>query len=210
MNEPAVIRVLAADAHPLIRAGVEAVVRGEPGMDFVGGAASGEEAVELFRRLRPDVVLMDLRMPGRGGVEAIRAIVGEFPDARVVALATIDGDEDIDRALEAGARGYVLKDMLRGEVPSAIRSVCAGPRTTPPGAAGRLAEHAPRVALTGRELAVLRLLARGMSTPQIGCALVRSEETVEVHVRHILEKLGADDPGAAVSSAVHRGIVDLD
>jgi len=128
----------------------------------------------------------------------------------VVALATIDGDEDIHRALEAGARGYVLKDMLRGELPGVIRSVCAGPRTMPPGAAVRLAEPAPWVALTGRELAVLRLLARGMSTPQIGCALARSEETVRVHVRHILEKLEADDPGAAVAAALHRGIVHLD
>ncbi|HEX8271485.1 MAG TPA: response regulator transcription factor [Longimicrobiaceae bacterium] len=210
MDEPAGIRVLAVDDHPLIRAGVGAVIGGEPGMELVAEGASGEEAVELFRRHRPDVVLMDLGMPGMGGVEAIRAIVAEFPDARLVALTTFDGDEDIHRALAVGARGYVLKDMLRGELPDVIRSVAAGRRAIPPDVAGRLAEHAPRVALTRRELEVLGLMADGMSNPQIGRALVRSEETVKVHVRHILEKLGTDDRTAAVTIALQRGILHLD
>ncbi len=210
MEVPAEIRVIAADDHPLIRAGIEAVVCAEPGMRFIAEASSGEEVVELFRRHRPDVVLMDLRMPGMGGVEATRAIVAEFPDARVVALTTYDGDEDIFRALEAGARGYVLKDMLRSEVPNAIRSVCAGRRAIPPEVAERLAEYTPRVALTDRELEVLRLMARGMSNPQIGRALVRTEGTIKVHVKHILEKLDTDDRTAAVMIALERGILHLD
>ena len=210
MEERPPIRVVAADDHPLIRAGIEAVIGDEPDIEFVAGAPSGEEAVELFRVHRPDVVLMDLRMPGMGGVEATRAIVAEFPEARVVAVTTYGGDEDIYRALEAGARGYVLKDMLGAEVLNVIRSVFAGHRAIPPEVAARLAEHTPRTPLTERELEVLRLMARGLSNPQIGRALMRAEETVKVHVKHILEKLDTDDRTAAVTIALQRGILHLE
>lgn len=204
------IRVLAADDHPLVRAGLAAVVAAEPDMEFVGEAASGREAVELYRAHRPDVMLMDLRMPGMDGLSATRAILAEFPAARIVVLTTYDGDADIHRALEAGARGYLLKDMLRTEVLHTIRAVHRGSRVIPPEVAARLAEHVPRVELTAREVEVLELVAKGLSNKEVARVLGRTEETVKVHLKHVFEKLGVEDRTEAVTTALQRGILHID
>jgi DNA-binding NarL/FixJ family response regulator len=210
MDEPAPITVLTADDHPLIRAGLAAVVGAQSDMTVVGEAANGEEALERYRELRPDVVLMDLRMPVMDGLSATRAILAEFPEARIVALTTYDGDEDIHRALEAGARGYLLKDMLRAEVLRAIRTVHRGQRSIPAPVAARLAEYTPRVELTPREIEVLRLVAKGFSNREVGELLGRTEGTVKVHLKNILEKLGVDDRTEAVTTALQRGFIRLD
>jgi DNA-binding NarL/FixJ family response regulator len=204
------VKVLTADDHPLIRDGLAAVIGAQPDMAVVGEASNGEEALEQYRELRPDVMLMDLRMPVMDGLTAIRAIVAEFPGARIVALTTYDGDEDIHRALEAGAKGYLLKDMLRTEVLHAIRAVHRGQRVIPAPVAARLAEYTPRVELTEREVEVLRLVAKGFSNRQIGELLGRTEGTVKVHIKNILEKLDADDRTEAVTVALQRGIIHLD
>jgi DNA-binding NarL/FixJ family response regulator len=204
------ITILAVDDHPLIRSGLAAVLAGEGDMRLVAEASNGEEAVEAYRAHRPHVVLMDLRMPVMDGVSAIRAIRDEFPAARVIALTTYEGDEDIYQALAAGARGYLLKDMLRTELLQAIRAVHRGSRGIPPAVAAKLAEHAPRVELTPRELEVLRLVAAGRSNPEIAAVLGRAESTMKVHVRSILQKLGTDDRTEAVTIAVRRGILRLD
>jgi DNA-binding NarL/FixJ family response regulator len=204
------VKVLTADDHPLIRDGLAAVIGAQPDMVVVGEASNGEEALEQYRELRPDVMLMDLRMPVMDGLTAIRAIVAEFPGARIVALTTYDGDEDIHRALEAGAKGYLLKDMLRTEVLHAIRAVHRGQRVIPAPVAARLAEYTPRVELTEREVEVLRLVAKGFSNRQIGELLGRTEGTVKVHIKNILEKLDADDRTEAVTVALQRGIIHLD
>jgi DNA-binding NarL/FixJ family response regulator len=210
MNGPAPITVLTADDHPLIRTGLAAVIGAESDMVLAGEAANGEEAIERYRELRPDVVLMDLRMPVMDGLAAIRAIIAEFPAARVVALTTYDGDEDIHRALEAGAKGYLLKDMLRTEVLRAIRAVYRGQRSIPAPVAARLAEHTPRVELTPREIEVLQLVAKGFSNREVGDILGRTEGTVKVHLKNILEKLGVDDRTEAVTTALQRGFIHLD
>jgi DNA-binding NarL/FixJ family response regulator len=210
MDGPAPITVLAADDHPLIRAGLAAVIGVEPDMVLAGEATNGEEALERYRELRPDVVLMDLRMPVMDGLTAIRAIIAEVPAARIVALTTYDGDEDIHRALEAGAKGYLLKDMLRTEVLRAIRAVHRGQRSIPAPVAARLAEHTPRVELTPRELEVLHLVAKGFSNREIGGVLGRTEGTVKVHLKNILEKLEVDDRTEAVTTALQRGFIRLD
>jgi DNA-binding NarL/FixJ family response regulator len=210
MDGPAPISVLAADDHPLIRAGLAAVIGAEPDMILAAEAANGEEALERYRELRPDVVLMDLRMPVMDGLTAIQAIVAEFPAARIVALTTYDGDEDIHRALEAGAKGYLLKDMLRTEVLRAIRAVHRGQRSIPAPVAATLAEHTPRVELTPRELEVLHLVAKGFSNREIGDVLGRTEGTVKVHLKNILEKLDVDDRTEAVTTALQRGFIRLD
>jgi two-component system NarL family response regulator len=210
MDSPARVTVLTADDHPLIRSGLAAVIDAQPDMAVVGEATNGEEALERFRELRPDVVLMDLRMPVMDGLAAIRAIVSEFPTARIVALTTYDGDEDIHRALEAGAKGYLLKDMLRTEVLHAIRAVHRGQRVIPAPVAARLAEYTPRIELTPRETEVLRLVAKGFSNRRIGEILGRTEGTVKVHLKNILEKLGVDDRTEAVTVALQRGILHLE
>jgi DNA-binding NarL/FixJ family response regulator len=210
MEQRLPITVAAADDHPLVRAGLAAVIGGEAGMSFLGEAANGQEAVALYRLLRPDVMLMDLRMPMMDGVAATRAIVREFPDARIVALTTYDGDEDVHQALEAGARGYLLKDMLRTEVLATIRSVYRGQRSIPAPVAARLAEHTPRIELTEREREVLQLVARGLSNKQIADSIGRTEGTVKVHLKNIHEKLGVDDRTGAVTTGLRRGIIHLD
>jgi DNA-binding NarL/FixJ family response regulator len=203
------IRILSAEDHPLIRAGLDAVINAEPDMRMVAEAANGEEALERYREHRPDVVLMDLRMPVMDGLSATRAILREFPDARVVALTTYEGDEDIHRALAAGARGYLLKDMMRSELLDVIRTVHRGQRAIPPAVAARLAEYTPRVELTVRELEVLRLMAKGLSNPELARILGRTENTMKVHVSNILEKLGVSDRTEAVTLAIQRGILHL-
>jgi DNA-binding NarL/FixJ family response regulator len=210
MNAPAQITVLTVDDHPLIRTGLAAVINAELDLRLVGEATNGEEALEAYRSLRPDIVLMDLRMPVMDGVSAIRAIREEFPAARIIALTTYEGDEDIYQALSAGAKGYLLKDMLRTELLQVIRSVYRGMRGIPPAVAAKLAEFTPRLELTPRELEVLRLIARGRSNPEIAELLGRAESTMKVHVRSILQKLGTDDRTEAVTIAVRRGILHLD
>jgi DNA-binding NarL/FixJ family response regulator len=209
MDSSTPVTVLTADDHPLIRSGLAAVIGAQPDMIVVGEATNGEEAIERYRELRPDVLLMDLRMPIMDGVAAIRAIVAEFPRARIVALTTYDGDEDIHRALEAGAKGYLLKDMLRAEVLHAIRAVHRGQRVIPAPVAARLAEYTPRIELTPRETEVLGLVAKGFSNRQIGEILGRTEGTIKIHLKNILEKLGADDRTEAVTIALQRGIIHL-
>ena len=204
------ITILSVDDHPLIRAGLAAVLGVESDMRVVAEAANGEEAIERYREHRPDVVLMDLKMPIMDGLAACRAILAEWPQAKVVILTTYDGDEDIYRALDAGAKGYILKDMLRTEVVNLVRTVHAGRRGIPPRVASRLAEHTPRVALTSRELEVLTLMSKGFSNPEIGRIIGRTEGTVKVHAKHILQKLEASDRTEAVTVAAQRGFIRLD
>jgi two-component system NarL family response regulator len=204
------IRVLVADDHPIVRAGLATVVSQQLGLELVGEAADGAEAVAIVRDRRPDVVLMDLRMPRMDGVTAIRRIKAEFPDVRVLALTTYEGDADIYRALEAGARGYLTKDMLLTEVLSAIRAVHRGERVIPTPVAARLAEFTPRVDLTERETEVVRLVARGLSNREIAGVIGRSDETVKLHLKNIFSKLGVADRTEAVTLAISRGILHLD
>jgi DNA-binding NarL/FixJ family response regulator len=175
----------------------------------VGQAATGEEGLREFREHRPDVTLLDLRLPDIGGVEVLRAIRAEAPEARVVILTTFEGDVEIQRALEAGARGYLLKTMPPGELVEAIRQVHAGKKRIPPAVAAQLAEHVSDEALTPREIEVLRHIAQGNRNKDIGERLFISEETVKVHVKHVMDKLGASDRTEAVAIAIRRGIIQL-
>ncbi|MDB4888732.1 MAG: response regulator receiver [Gemmatimonadetes bacterium] len=204
------IRVLTADDHPVVRAGVRAMIANESDIDLVAEATDGTEAIELYDEHLPDVVLMDLRMPRTNGVDATRAIVTAHPRARIIALTSYEGDADIFRALDAGARGYLLKDMLGTEVIRAIRTVAAGNRMIPPEIAARLAEFTPRWELTGREEEVLCLAAKGLRNREIANVIGRTEGTVKVHLKHVLAKLGVEDRTQAVSLAIQRGIVHLD
>jgi DNA-binding NarL/FixJ family response regulator len=203
------IRILAADDHPLIRAGVAAFLATEPGIEVVAEAENGEEALERYREIQPDLVLMDLSMPVMDGLEATRAILAEFPEARIVVLTTYAGDEDIHRALDAGAMGYMVKDMMVAEVLKIIRLVMSGRRGIPPAVAAKLAEHTPRIALTPREIEVISLMSTGLTNAQIASRIGRTEETVKVHVKNILQKLDAQDRTAAVTIAVRRGFIRL-
>jgi DNA-binding NarL/FixJ family response regulator len=203
------ITILTADDHPLIRVGLGAVLGCESDMAVVAEAATGEEAIEAYRTHRPGVVLMDLRMPLMDGLDATRAILAEDPGARIVMLTTYDGDEDIYRALDAGARGYLLKDMLRTEIVAVVRRVWSGRRAIPASVATRLAEHTPRIGLTPRETEVIGLAAQGCSNLEIADRIGRTEATVKVHVRNILQKLGVDDRTAAVTTAIRRGFIQL-
>jgi DNA-binding NarL/FixJ family response regulator len=204
------IRIMAVDDHPLIRSGLRAVIASEPDMEMVGEAANGEEAIDRYREERPDIVLMDLRMPVMDGLTATVAILREFPDAKIVALTTYEGDEDIHRALSAGARGYLLKDMMRSQLLQVIRTVQKGQRAIPAAIAARLAEYTPRIELTPRELEVLQLMAKGFSNPEIASTLGRTESTMKVHVSNILQKLQATDRTEAVTVAIQRGILHLE
>jgi len=203
------IRILTVDDHPLMRAGVASFLATEPGLQVVAEAANGEEALEKYRELRPDLVLMDLSMPVMDGLEATHAILEEFPDARIIVLTTYAGDEDVHRALDAGAVGYVLKDMLVADILKVIRSVIAGRRGIPPAVAATLAQHTPRIALTPRETEVISLIATGLTNGEIAQRIGRTEETVKVHVKNILRKLNAQDRTEAVTNAVRRGFIRL-
>jgi len=203
------IRILTVDDHPLMRAGVASFLATEPGLQVVAEAANGEEALEKYRELRPDLVLMDLSMPVMDGLEATQAILEEFPDARIIVLTTYAGDEDVHRALDAGAVGYVLKDMLVADILKVIRSVIAGRRGIPPAVAATLAQHTPRIALTPRETEVISLIATGLTNGEIAQRIGRTEETVKVHVKNILRKLNAQDRTEAVTNAVRRGFIRL-
>jgi DNA-binding NarL/FixJ family response regulator len=204
------ITILTADDHPLIRDGLAAVLRAESGLQVVAEAANGEEAIEAYARLHPDIVLMDLRMPVMDGLTAARAILADDPNARIIVLTTYDGDEDIHRALAAGARGYLLKDMMRTDLLGVIRAVHRGQRGIPAPIAARLAEYTPRVGLTPRELEVLRLVADGLSNAAVGERIGRTEGTVKVHLKNILQKLDVKDRTEAVTTALRRGFIRLD
>lgn len=203
-------RVMVADDHPVVRTGLAAVIAQEPDLLLVAQAENGEQAVALFREHQPDVVLMDLRMPLVDGVEAIRRVTEEFPAARILALTTYEGDADIRRALEAGARGYLLKDMLLSDVITAIRAVQRGERVIPMAVAARLAEFPERSDLTEREVEVLQLVARGLSNKEAARAIGRMDETVKIHLKNIFAKLGVADRTEAVTVALARGLIHLE
>jgi two-component system NarL family response regulator len=204
------IHVLSADDHPVVRAGIAAMVANEPDIDIVAEAREGAEPVALFEVHRPDVVLIDLRMPNLDGVSAIHAIRSIDPNARLVALTTYDGDADIHRALSAGACAYLLKDAMVDELVGAIRNAVSGKRVIPASVASKLAEFTPRDDLSAREQEVLLHVARGLGNKEIGQAIGRSPETVKAHLESIFQKLGARDRTHAVTLALQRGIIQLD
>lgn len=204
------IRILAVDDHELLRKGIAALVEGEADMTLVAEAANGRDAIQQFRAHLPDVTLMDLQMPEMSGLDAIIAIRSEFPDARIIVLTTYTGDAQATRALQAGARGYVLKSLVNKELLATIRAVHAGKRTLSPEVSFELAEHATDDALTEAELAVLRLIAGGNANKQIADRLSVTEETVKGRVRNILSKLGANDRTHAATIGLKRGIIDLE
>jgi DNA-binding NarL/FixJ family response regulator len=204
-----VIRVLAVDDHPLLREGIAALIATEKDMELIGEASNGREALDLFRNFHPDITLMDLQMPEMNGIDAIGAIRGEFPDARIIVLTTQPGDVQVSRALKAGARAYLLKGMLRKELLETIRAVHAGQKRLSSEIAAEIAEHATDGALTPREIEVLRLVAAGNANKEIGARLSLTEVTVKSHVKNVLAKLGANDRTHAVTIALKRGIIDL-
>jgi len=202
-----IIRLLVVDDHHVVRQGLVSLINSEPDMSVMAEASNGQQAVELFRQLKPDVTLMDLRLPVLSGVEAITEIRKEFPAARIMVLTTFDGDEDIYRALQAGAAGYLLKDMFSDELLEAIRAVYSGLRRIPAAVAERLAGRVGGPNLTGRELDVLKLIVKGKSNKEIGTELTISEATVKTHINNILTKLGVSDRTQAATTALQRGIV---
>jgi len=204
-----VIRILSVDDHQLLREGIAAVLSEQPDMTLVGQAGNGKDAVESFRRLRPDVTLMDLRMPDMNGIDAIVAIRAEFPNARIIVLTTYPGDAQAAAALRAGAAGYLLKSLVRKELIETIRVVNAGKKRIPPEIATEIAEHVADDALTERELEVLRRVAAGKANKVIAAELDISEGTVKTHMKSILPKLDASDRTHAVMIALKRGILDL-
>jgi DNA-binding NarL/FixJ family response regulator len=209
MSESRRIRVFSVDDHPLLREGIAAIINNQQDMLMVAQASTGRDAIQQFREHRPDVTLMDIRLPDISGIDAMIAIRSEFPDARIVMLTTFEGDVEIQRALAAGARGYVLKNMPPNDLVDVIRQVDAGKKRIPHEIAAQLAEHMSDEALTAREIDVLRHVAGGNRNRDIAEQLSISEETVKVHVKHIMEKLGASDRTAAVAIAARRGIIQL-
>ncbi len=204
------IRILIVEDHAIVRQGMFALLSTIEDLEVVAQAPDGEQAVTLFSRHQPDVTLMDLRLPGIGGVEAISRIRGRYPEARIIVLTTFDGDEDIYRALQAGARGYLLKGMDLDELVEAIRAVHRGKSRIPPAVAERLAERLAGPSLTERETGVLRLIVAGNSNKEIAAALFISEATVKTHINNLLGKLGVSDRTQAATTALQRGIVHLD
>lgn len=209
MNEPTPIRILCVDDHPLLRQGIGSIISSQPDMLLIAEAASGREGIQQFREHRPDITLMDLRLPDMSGIDSLIAIRNEFTDARIIVLTTFEGDVEIQRALGAGAYGYMLKSMPPRNLVEMIRQVHMGKKRIPPEVAAHLAEHFSEEALTEREIDVLRHIAGGNRNRDIAERLFISEETVKVHIRHIMEKLGASDRTQAVAIAVRRGIVQL-
>ncbi len=210
MSDKPAIRILAVDDHELLRRGIAALVEVEPDMTLVAEAVNGRDAIQQFRVHRPDITLMDLQMPEMSGLDAIIAIRSEFPDARIIVLTTYAGDAQATRALQAGARSYVLKSLVNKELLDTIRAIHSGKRTLSPEISFELAEHATDDALTQAELAVLRLIAAGNANKQIADRLSVTEETVKGRVRNILSKLGANDRTHAATIGLKRGIIDLE
>jgi DNA-binding NarL/FixJ family response regulator len=203
------IRILSVDDHPLLREGIAAILNAQPDMLLVATASTGREGIQSFREHRPDITLMDIRLPDLSGIDALIAIRSEFPEARVIMLTTFNGDVDIQRALKAGACGYMLKSTPRKELADAIRTVHSGKKSVPLDVASHLAEHLSSVSLTEREIEVLRHITGGNRNKDIAERLFISEETVKIHVKHIMEKLGASDRTQAMAIAVRRGIIEL-
>jgi DNA-binding NarL/FixJ family response regulator len=206
---PAQIRILTVDDHPLLREGIAVLINNQPDMELVGQAANGSDGIVLFRKHRPDITLMDLRLPDISGIDATIAIRSEYPAARIVILSTFEGDGEIRRALLAGVQSYVLKSMPPGEMLNVIRQVHAGKKRIPPQVAAQLAEYLAEDSLSEREIEVLRRVAEGNRNRDIADQLFISEETIKVHIKHIMEKLGASDRTQAVAIAVRRGIIQL-
>jgi DNA-binding NarL/FixJ family response regulator len=209
MDNQTSIRVLTVDDHPLLSEGIATIINSQPDMALVSQASNGAEAIQQYREHRPDITLMDLRLPDLSGIDAMIAIRTEFPAARIVMLTTFEGDVEIHRALQAGARGYLLKSMPPNEILDVIRKVHAGQTRVPPLVAAQLAEHLSDEGLTMREVEVLRKVAGGNRNRDIADILFISEETVKVHIKHIMDKLGAKDRTQAIAIAVRRGIIEL-
>ncbi len=210
MNQEKPIRVMIVEDHFVVRVGLVAIINSQPDMTAIAEAGNGRRAVELFQEHQPDITLMDLRIPGLNGIEAIAAITEEFPRARIIVLTTYGGDEDIFKAFQAGARAYFLKDVKGPDLISAIRTVHAGQRVLPPEIALRLADRIPRSELSHRELEILKLIASGKSNKEIAASLAISGGTVRVHASNIFSKLGCNDRAQAVSEAFQRGIIYVD
>jgi DNA-binding NarL/FixJ family response regulator len=204
------IRLMIVDDHPAFRAGLAALCESEPDLTVVAEAGDGAEAVKIFRREKPDIVLMDVRLPVFSGVEAIMAIRADFPDARVIVITTYDCDEDIYRAIQSGAQSYLLKDMSKAEIIGCIRAVHAGQQRLTPHLAERLAERMKRKDLSQRETEVLQLLVKGRSNKEIAAALFLSEETVKIHLKTLYAKLAVQDRTEAAISAIRHGIVHIE
>jgi len=209
MSNQTCIRILSVDDHPLMNEGIAAIINDQPDMQLIAQASSGCEAIRQFREHLPDVTLMDLRLPDMSGMDVMIAIRAKFPEARIIMLTTFEGDIEIQRALEAGARGYLLKSMPPRDLVAVIRQVHAGKKRIPPEVAARLAEHLGEEDLTPREADVLRLVAAGNRNRDIAERLFISEETVKVHIKHIMDKLGANDRTQAVAIAISRGMIQL-
>ena len=210
MKTKEVIKLMVVDDHPTFRMGLAALVESQPDMSVVAEAGDGPAAIEWFRQKNPDVVLMDLRMPGLGGVETILMLLKEYPAARVIVVTTYDLDEDIHRAIQAGAKSYLLKDMPRGQIIETIRAVHRGEQKLPPGVLSRLEQRAKRADLTEREMEVLQLVVKGRSNKEISSDLFISEDTVKYHLKTLFSKLGVQDRTEAAICAIRHGIVHLE
>src|SRR5579864_1877413 len=210
MMNSKLIRILVVDDHFMVRMGLSASLNVEPDMEVVAEAGNGEDALRAYHKHHPTLVLMDLRLPGMSGVDCTAAILREFPDAAILMLSTHSGEEEIYRAMQAGARGYVLKSVLREDLLRAIRDVHAGRRHLDPIVASHLAERLSHRSLTARELEVLRMVAKGWGNKEIANVLNIAEVTVKLHVSHVLEKLNVKDRTEAATTAVQRGIISLD
>lgn len=210
MKKKPTIRIMLVDDHPAFRKGLAALLGSEPDLEVVAESGDGHEALALYRQKRPDVVLMDLRLPGLGGVEATLAIRQEFPDARVIVLTTFDLDEDIYRAIQSGAKSYLLKDASEEELAATIRAVHAGEQKLPLKVAARLAARQQRPELIGRELEVLRFLAKGRSNKEIAVAVGLSEDTIKAHLKTLFAKLAVKSRTEAAIVAIHLGIVHVE